>query len=136
MDNRAYFESVAPNADAATTAKMVEVLDSYGDNRWWLSDDVRIIGYWQLNEPFLVVPFSKFHEGIEKLIGRPVWTHEFAMNLDGLKNEAANAILGVERTEAEVAEAIDAAMDRLFEYAKAHGKTILTLETKEERHGS
>lgn len=32
----------------------------------------------QLNEQFLCMPFSEFHEAIEKTLKRPVWTHEFA----------------------------------------------------------
>ena len=32
----------------------------------------------QLYQDKLCVPFSVFHEAIEKVLGRPVWTHEFA----------------------------------------------------------
>ena len=35
----------------------------------------------------LCMPFSVFHEAVEKTIGRSVFTHEFGLNLDGLKNE-------------------------------------------------
>lgn len=28
-----------------------------------------------------------FHEAVEKALGRPVWTHEFGLNWDGLKKE-------------------------------------------------
>ena len=45
---------------------------------WWLSDDATLIARYQLYEPRLAVLFSVFHEGVEKLLGRPVWTHEFA----------------------------------------------------------
>jgi hypothetical protein len=33
------------------------------------------------------VPFEVFHEAIEKALGRPVWTHEFGLNMEGLKKE-------------------------------------------------
>ena len=48
------------------------------DLRWWeldgLKDDAALI---QLRQPRLVMPFADFQDGIEKLLGRPVWTHEF-----------------------------------------------------------
>ena len=33
---------------------------------------------WQLHERRLCMPFELFHEGVEKILGRSVWTHEFA----------------------------------------------------------
>ena len=41
----------------------------------------------QLYEPKLCMPFSIFQEAMEKTLGRPVFTHEFGMNVDGLKKE-------------------------------------------------
>jgi hypothetical protein len=35
----------------------------------------------------LFMPFDLFHEGVEELLGRPVWTHEFAAG-DLLRKEA------------------------------------------------
>lgn len=49
----------------------------YGNNRWWDADDLRILAYYQLQEEILMVPFAEFHKGVEQLLGRPVWTHEF-----------------------------------------------------------
>ncbi len=37
------------------------------------------------------MPFPVFHEALEKAVGRPVWTHEFGLNLDGLKREMLGA---------------------------------------------
>lgn len=33
------------------------------------------------------MPFDMFHEAVEKTLGRPVFTHEFAFNYPGLKDE-------------------------------------------------
>ncbi len=41
----------------------------------------------QLFERKLCMPFGVFHEAVEKALGRPVYTHEFGLNLDGLKKE-------------------------------------------------
>lgn len=32
----------------------------------------------QLNQELLCMDFGDFHEAVEKALGRPVWTHEFA----------------------------------------------------------
>lgn len=34
------------------------------------------------------VPFDLIHARLEELIGRPVWTHEFGLNWEGLMKEA------------------------------------------------
>ena len=41
----------------------------------------------QLFESRLCMPFDIFHEAIERALGRPVWTHEFGLNLRGLQEE-------------------------------------------------
>lgn len=40
----------------------------------------------QLFQEKLCLPFDKFHEAIEKVLKRPVWTHEFA-DVRSLKKE-------------------------------------------------
>jgi hypothetical protein len=41
----------------------------------------------QINQEKLCMPFSIFHEAVEKTIGRPVFTHELGLNADGIKAE-------------------------------------------------
>ena len=41
----------------------------------------------QMHQQCLCMPFGVFHEAIEKTLGRPVFTHEFALNKDGLVKE-------------------------------------------------
>ena len=36
------------------------------------------IAWFQLNNQYLAVPFDKFHEAVEYVLGRGVFTHEFA----------------------------------------------------------
>jgi len=70
-----------------------EVISKYPDNKWWRSDDTVEIAKYQIFERILMVKFSVFHEGIEKLLGRPVFTHEFdSIGIDGLREEATIAI--------------------------------------------
>jgi len=58
----------------------------YGDNEWW-KQDLKTMAYFQLQEPILIVPFATFHKGVEKLLNRSVFTHEFA-NPQSLIDEA------------------------------------------------
>lgn len=54
---------------------------------WWKTKTPREIVAFQLFERRLCMDFGAFHEAVEKSIGRPVWSHEFALNLDGIKKE-------------------------------------------------
>ena len=57
------------------------------DARWWESASDREIAGFQLYESKLCCPFSRFHEAVEKTLGRPVYTHEFGLGMDQLKAE-------------------------------------------------
>ena len=50
------------------------------------------IALFQLSEDRLCMPFDVFHEAIEYVLDRPVWTHEFGLNLEGLKAEMEGKI--------------------------------------------
>lgn len=59
----------------------------YFDNKKWEGLDYREIATFQMRQKRLCIPFSVFHEAVEKTLGRPVWTHEFALNYDGILKE-------------------------------------------------
>lgn len=45
---------------------------------WWNDvGDEDIVGF-QLFETKLCMPFDRLHRAVEAVLGRPVWTHEFA----------------------------------------------------------
>lgn len=46
--------------------------------KWWETATPDEIVRFQLYEPRLCMPFAAFHAAVEKVLGRPVWTHEFA----------------------------------------------------------
>jgi hypothetical protein len=54
---------------------------------WWKSKTHREIAKFQLFTEELSLPFDVFHEAIEKSLARPVWTHEFGLNYDGIVME-------------------------------------------------
>jgi hypothetical protein len=76
---------------------LLKTMNKYKNNHWWLSDDIKIIGYYQLKERILLVNFSKFHKGIEKLLGIPVWTHELGMFRKELIEKAEQAWISISK---------------------------------------
>ena len=50
-----------------------------------MSDKEKAI--FQLTQDRLCMPFEVFHEAVEKTLGRPVYTHELALDRDGLLEE-------------------------------------------------
>ncbi len=54
---------------------------------WWTKVSKKEAATFQLFTSCLCMPFDVFHEYLEKSLGRPVFTHELGMNLDGIKKE-------------------------------------------------
>lgn len=48
------------------------------DTGWWKDATPEEIVEFQLYEERLCMPFSDFHAAVERVMGRPVFTHEFA----------------------------------------------------------
>lgn len=50
----------------------------------WKDMNLRQRAEFQMLQNRLCMPFDVFHEAVEKTLGRPVYTHEFGLNRDGL----------------------------------------------------
>ena len=57
------------------------------ESGFWETMSYRDRAVFQMFEKLLCMPFSVFHEAIEKALDRPVFTHEFGLNHEGLKRE-------------------------------------------------
>lgn len=57
------------------------------DSKFWEQMSYEDRAKFQLFEEKLCMPFDVFHEAMEKTLGRPVWTHEFGLNYEGLQKE-------------------------------------------------
>jgi hypothetical protein len=57
------------------------------DTEWWKDKSPREIAGTQLFTKELCCPFEVFHEAVEKSLSRPVWTHEFGLNYEGICRE-------------------------------------------------
>lgn len=75
MTNEQYCKSMTNNQRIINN--MLSVMAKYGDNRWWLSDDIKRMSYFQLQEDSLLIEFEVFQKGVKLLLGREVQTYEF-----------------------------------------------------------
>jgi len=64
-----------------------------GESRVWESWTPEQIVKFQLFQDLLAIPFGKFHESMGKVLGRPVYTHEFAF-----RDELIKEYLGEKQT--------------------------------------
>lgn len=54
---------------------------------YWNDKSAREIAGFQLFTQELSMDFGTFHKAVEESLGRPVWTHEFGLNYDGIVSE-------------------------------------------------
>jgi hypothetical protein len=59
----------------------------FAEDRLWLNMSLRQRAEFQAVQKRLCMPFDIFHEAVENTLGRPVFTHEFGLNMDGIKKE-------------------------------------------------
>ena len=59
---------------------------AFAENKLYEGWTDRQIAEFQMEQDRLCMPFDVFHKAIEKTLGRPVFTHEFAFS-DSLKKE-------------------------------------------------
>lgn len=52
----------------------------FAESKRWESLDLKTRALFQMHQDMLCMPFDVFHEAVEKTLGRPVFTHEFAFN--------------------------------------------------------
>lgn len=129
-----YIDDNLDELESQARKNVEETIAKYPNNKWWRSDDSTEIAKYQLFERILMVDFSKFHEGVEKLLGRPVFTHEFGLNYDGLKEEATKAITlldsgeSLETSEEYKIKKVQESMDSLSRYCDEKGKMLVGIK--------
>jgi len=116
---------------------ILSVMERYGNNYWWESKDIIEIAMYQVFERILMVPFGEFHGGLEKLLDRPVWTHEFGLNIEGIREEARSAIARYKLGNGGISdekrqEKIQSSIQMLEDYCKKTGKQLLKVDLSQE----
>jgi hypothetical protein len=87
-------------------------------SEFWKTMSKREIAEFQMATAELCTPFDVFHEAMEDSLGRPIWTHEFALNFEGLWKEL--------RGEVEAP-----TMDQILEMIPAEKRVILVIDRPE-----
>lgn len=57
-----------------TKKQAIKIYESKVWENWSYEEKVKF----QLFQNRVCMPFEKFHEAMQKVLGRPIWTHEFA----------------------------------------------------------
>lgn len=57
------------------------------ESKFWETMSFEVRAKFQLFEVRLCMPFAVFYEAMEKTLRRPIFTHEFGLNYEGLKKE-------------------------------------------------
>jgi hypothetical protein len=100
MDNEIYLKQKRAALGAEAYNELLKVLDGYGDDRWWLSDDPRVRAYHQTldtNGP-LILPYKQFMVDLGLLLGREVQLYETRVsNRVVLKAEAGSILSAQEQ---------------------------------------
>lgn len=63
---------------------------AFGEAELWKAMSLQERAIFQMEQDMLCMPFGVFHEAVEKTLRRPVYTHEFALNRDGIRGELLN----------------------------------------------
>lgn len=74
-----------------------EVAIKLGNSGWWKDKTHEEIVRFQLFTAQLCMPFGEFHGAVEKCLGRPVFTHEFGLNVEGMQKECRRSSSGSKR---------------------------------------
>ena len=111
-------------------------MQKYGDNYWWESKEPIEVAMYQVFEDFFMTDFSTFHEGLEKLVGRPVFIHELGLNIEGIREEARLGIKrlkkGIDTSEGYKQTAVRKSIEMLEDFCKRTGKQFLKIDLSQE----
>ena len=60
---------------------------AFYDSGAWKKMSAKERSVFQMQQDCLCMPFDEFHLAVEEALGRPVFTHEFGLNRDGMRAE-------------------------------------------------
>ncbi len=94
MNNAEYLKMKNVPLQTPTYGELMEVLESYGENHWWVSEDARTRAYYQSFDEShsLILPYRQYVADLGILLGREVLLSEIRMsNRALLKQEVEQA---------------------------------------------
>ncbi len=94
MNNEDYLKQKNVSLQTTTYRELLEVLESYGDNHWWVSENPRTRAYYQTLDQSspLILPYRQYVTDLTMLLGREVHVYEIRMsNRTMLRQEVEQA---------------------------------------------
>lgn len=94
MKNEDYLKQQHVPLQTATYREFLAVLEGYGENHWWVSENPCVRAYYQtLDESrSLILPYRQYVTDLTALLGREVLLSEIRMsNRAALRQEAEHA---------------------------------------------
>ena len=94
MNNAEYLKMKNVPLQTPTYGELLEVLEGYGENHWWVSEDARTRAYYQSFDESrsLILPYRQYVADLSVLLGREVHLSEIRMsNRALLKQEVEQA---------------------------------------------
>jgi len=138
MDEEYVRERYGDGLPEENVKKMVETMRKYGsDNRWWELESPVEVAMHQVFEKILLVDLSIYKEGIAKLVGRPVYSHDFgSTGIEELREEARSAIRRLKKgtgiSDEQTAEAEKRSIERLEDHCRENDKKLFNLERNQD----
>jgi hypothetical protein len=82
MNNAEYLKQKNFSPATTTYSELLKVLESYGDNHWWMSDDPRIRAYYQTldQSSSFIIQYQQYINDLTVLLGREVQLYEVRMS--------------------------------------------------------
>ncbi|EPD81302.1 MULTISPECIES: hypothetical protein [unclassified Paenibacillus] len=77
--------------DPSIQIELLEVMESYGEDKWWISDNADYLAYKQFQEDTMLVESHAWQKATEKLIGREISFLELKLNYREIKSEVLTA---------------------------------------------
>lgn len=77
--------------DAEVQSKLLEVMEKYEDDRWWISDNTDYLTYKQFQEDTMMIESTAWQNATEVLLGRDITFLELKLNFASLKQEVVEA---------------------------------------------
>src|ERR1022692_2164377 len=99
LTNEQYLASCGVTPAHVAYSEMLATMASYGENKWWLSDDPRVRAYYQVIELDRdgrgFYDFKQFRDDLSVLLDRPVFGVDIVTrNMDRLRQEVERAWKG------------------------------------------
>ncbi|WP_063562999.1 hypothetical protein [Paenibacillus sp. O199] len=83
--NQKYVELMTNETEVQS--KLLEVMEKYENDKWWISDNTDYLAYKQFQEDTMLVESTALQKATEALLGRDITFLDLRLNFKDIKNE-------------------------------------------------